>query len=654
MKRLWISTIIMTLVLGVLLQAEASSAPVFQKIGPQISNLNATGAAAALNKKGEPLMYTLLQGLPAKLVVTNLATGNVIDTESLEGSTAAWSIEASQNEVWIGTTPGELLFRYDPNAMKLTKAGKATAKNGTTIWGLSYSAKERVLYGVSANEGKLFSYTAGKGFKDLGTVAAGKKDGKSVEADDANRQLFIGTGSPAQLVSYDLRSGKKQNMLPAKYQSQKQIDAINVAGGSVFVKLNPENKLLIFDAKSKKLTGELAATSKGVSPKSPSENAVYYANGTSLYRYDLGTKKTALVVHNRIPTSIVSLDFVPYPGAKEAILTGKVGNADRYFTYRPSDKSYENLNLNLPAQPVEVHKIGAGADGKIYSSGFLNGKMGTYQVSSGKSAVQDAIGQMESMTSLNGKLYFGVYPGAKIMEYNPSSPWAAGQNPKEVSAFGHKGQDRPIAASAIPGTSKLVFGTAPRAGINGGALAIYDASSRSSAVRHQIVKDQSVISLAYHAKSKKIYAGTSIFGKSNVDKNRTNAVLFALPAGNVMAKPEVIRLPFKHVQFISALTALKDGRIIGLADGNVFVFVPGKGVTVQRPIVKSVSGYSQNTSLALGKDGHVYGTVEKVLFKLDLKTYQASILRKGTDQVAADSAGTLFFHDKRDLWKMNQ
>lgn len=652
MKRLILLSVL-TLSAGFLFQPAANSAPAFQKIGPQISNLNATAAAAAVNKKGDPLMYTLLQGLPAKLIVTNLETGEIVDTETIEGSTAGWSIKALQDEVWIGTTPGELLFRYDPNSMKLTKAGKATAKNGTAIWGLAYSTRDRAVYGVSANEGKLFSYTPVKGFKDLGTVAAGKRDAKSVETDDANRQLFIGTGSPAQLVSYDLITAKKQNMLPSTYQSEKQIDSIKVVDGSVFVKLNPQNKILVFDAKTKKLTGEFEATSKGVSPKSPTENAVYFANGTSLYRYDLRSQQAERVVNNRIPTSIVSLDFVRFPGSSEALLTGKVGNADRYFTYKPSNQAYENLYLKLPAQPVEVHKIGAGADGKIYSSGFLNGKMGTYHAASGKSAVLDAIGQMESMASLNGRLYFGVYPGAKILEYNPSDTWLPGYNPKQVTAFSGNGQERPLAASAIPGTSKIVFGTAPRAGISGGALAIYDAASGSASIRHQIVKDQSVISLAYSQNSKKVYAGTSIFGKTNVDKNRTNAVLFALPSGNLMAKPEIIRLPFKHVQFISALAAAKDGRIIGLADGNVFVYTPGKGVTVQRPIVKSVSGYSQTSSLVIGKDGHAYGTVEKTLFKLDMKSYKTSILRSGSDQAVTDSAGNVFFHDKKELWKMN-
>ncbi|WP_338778696.1 hypothetical protein [Metabacillus sp. FJAT-52054] len=652
MKKILISAWIMTCCLGFFLQPKASSAPIFQKIGPQITNLNVTAAASAMNKKGEPLMYTVLQGLPAKLIVTNLSTGRVVDSESLDGSTAGWSIHADSEQVWIGTTPGELLYRYDPNSMKLAKAGKATSKNGTTIWGLAYSAQSGIVYGVSANEGRLFSYASGK-FKDLGTVVSGKKDAKSVAADDANRQLFIGTGSPATLVSYDIKTAKKQSMLPSRYMSQKQIDSIRVVGSLVFVKLNPENKILVFDAKSKKLTGELAATSKGVSPKSPKENAVYYANGTSLYRYNLSSKKSELVVNNRIPTSIVSLDFVVFPGSPEAVLTGKVGNADRYFTYKASSHSYENLNLVLPPQAVEVHKIGAGADGKIYSSGFLNGKMGTYHPSTGTSVIQEAIGQMESMASANGKLYFGVYPGAKILEYNPSAAWVAGKNPKQVAAFDGSGQDRPMAAAAVPGSKQIVFGTAPRAGKNGGALAIYDTASRKASIRHQIVKDQSIVSLAYHSGSKKVYAGTSIFGKANVDKNKTNAVLFALPAGNLMAKPEIIRLPFKHVQYISALAAAKDGRIVGIADGNVFIYTPGKGVTIQRPVVKSVSGYTPHASLAIGKDGNVYGTVEKVLFKLDMKSYKTSIIRNGTDQVTPDHTGTLYFHDKKELWKVS-
>ncbi|MCD7034488.1 hypothetical protein LRR81_09580 [Metabacillus sp. GX 13764] len=597
-------------------------------------------------------MYTVLQGLPAKLAVTNLTTGKLVDIESLDGSTAGWSIKADRDNVWIGTTPGELLFRYDPNTMKMTKLGKATTKNGTSIWGLTYSSSSKTVYGVSGNEGKLFSYIQGKGFKDLGTVLAGKTEAKSVEEDAANRQLFIGAGSPAALVAYDIKSRKKESFLPAKYKGQKQIDDIQTAGGYVFVKLNPAAKILVFEAKTKKFVKELSATSKGVSAKAPSENAVYYGSGTSLYQYNLRTGKSVQVVNNRIPTSLVSLDFIKMPGVSGDILTGKVGNSDRYFTYQLGDRSYSNLNLSLPEQPVELHKIGAGSDGKIYSSGFLNGKMGTYQASANKTVRQEAIGQMESMTSLNEILYFGVYPGAKILEYNPSSAWISGRNPKQVATYDGNGQDRPMAAASIEGTSKIAFGTAPRAGLAGGALIIYDTSAHKSSVRHQIIKDQSIASLAYHPGSKMIYAGTSIFGKGSVNKNTTNAVLFALPAGNTRAKPEVIKLPFKHVQFISALTVLKDGRLVGMADGSVFVFTNGK-VLVVRPVSSKVTGYTPNASLAIGKDGNVYGTVEGILFKLDMKSYKTSVLRKGTKQAAADSAGNVYFHDGKELWKLN-
>ncbi|MRX73665.1 hypothetical protein GJU40_16100 [Bacillus lacus] len=631
---------------------QAFAAPSFQQIGAQVKNLNVSAAASGSNKKGEPLMYSVLQGMPAQLAVTNLATGKLTDVKALGGTTAGWSVEvADSSNVYIGTTPGELLYHYDPDGRKLTKLGKPTVKNSTVIWDLAYAAQSRTLYGVSSNEGRLFQY-GGKSFKDLGTVISGKKDARSIAYDPAGNQLFIGLGSPAELAVYDIKNGKKTAILPGAYRGQKHIEDIKVINGTVFVKLNPANKILTFDAKTKKLLGEFSATSKGVSPLTPGGNSVYYGNGSSLFEYDLTTGKSLLAVNNRIPTSLVSLDFVNIKG--DFTLVGKVGNVQRYMTYHPHSKEYQNLDLTLPMQPIEMHKIGGGTDGKIYSSGFLNGSMGIYDPGTKMTVHGSSIGQLESMASLGGKIYFGTYPKSRILEYNPKESWHPGTNPREVFSLESVGQDRPMAALAVPGTNKLVFGTAPVSGKSGGALAVYDPSSKKMLSRHGIVKDHSIVSLAYSAKGKLVYGGTSIFGKPNVDKTKTKAVLFSLPAGNLSAKPQHIALPYKHVRFISALTAADDGKVWGMADGRVFYLQPGKGVTDVGSVVPDVAGHTPQASLVTGRDGNIYGCVEKTLFKVDKKSYKITILRKNdVHQLIQSSSGDLYYHDKKVLWKIN-
>lgn len=634
----------------------AAAAPSFQKIGPQVKNLNVSTAVPGTNSKGEPLMFSLLQGMPAVLAVTNLDTGKVVDTKQLSGATAGWSISATDPaNIWIGTTPGELLFHYDPNTKKLSKMGKATArKDSTVIWGLNYSPSAKTVYGVSANEGKLFSYVKGKGFKDYGTVLSGKKDGRSVAYDAKTNQVFAGLGSPAELVAVDLKTNKKTPMLPSTYRSQKMVDSVQVIDSYVFVKMNPGEKILYFDAKSRKFLGELSATSKGVSPKAPNSNSVFYGNKTDLMEFDLGTKKTSKAVGGKVQTSILSFNFLKIGGEKTTKLVAKVGNAQRYLTFDLENAEYHNLDLVLPPQPIEMHKIGAGFDGLIYSSSFLNGSMAAYDPAVNKTSPKDILGQMESMASVNNKIYFGVYPQSRIMEYDPKQPWEKNVNPSQVASFNAYGQDRPMAALAVPGTSQLVFGTAPVSGKYGGALAVYDTKNGSSYARHQIVKDHSVVSLAYQPKQKLVYAGTSIFGKPNVDKTKTKAVLFTLPANNLKAKPTVLALPYKNLRFISALAVAGDGKVWGIADGQVFAYQPGKGVVTTKAVVPDVTGHTPNASLAVGKDGNLYGSVERNLFKVDAKSYKVTILRKNdVHQLVKDPKGNLYFHNKLELWKVN-
>ncbi|WP_245823484.1 hypothetical protein [Metabacillus halosaccharovorans] len=616
-----------------------------QNLGPQLTNINVSTAAFGTSSNGEPLMLSVLQGMPGTLAVTNLYTKALVDVKALADTTTGWSIEqGSPGTYYIGTTPNEMLYKYDVNTKKLTKLGKATSINNTVIWDLDYSASTKAVYGVTSNEGKAFKYEEGKGFYDYGTIVSGKKDAKSV-AYASNNTLFAGIGSPVDLIAFDLKTKKKQSILPSKYKGEKSIQSLDVVDNLLFVKVNPSAKILYFDVNSKKYLGEFPATSFGVSEKHG--NVIYYGNGNSIFSFDVTTKESKEVVKGKVPSTVTSFSLIN-EGNNGYTLAGKLGNNERYFTYSFKSDVFQHDLMTLPAQPIELHHIGTDNSGNIYSSGFLNGSLAVYSSDANETTTRGTTGQVEDSAPINGKMYLGVYPQAKIIEYQPQT----NQKTELLNLQGY-GQDRPTAVINVPGTNKLYIGTTPRSGYAGGALAILDVSNNKTVVKNKLIPNQSIVSLAYSKHQKVVYGGTSIFGKPNVDPSKTNAVLFTVSANNPNANPVVLKMPFSNIRFYSAITVANNGMVWGLADEILYAYDPAKGVVFSKKIVKDVSGHSPNGSLLIGKDGYLYGVVEGTMFKLNPNNKKLVFLRtkKDVKQVIQDTDGTIYFHDGARLWK---
>ncbi|WML46837.1 hypothetical protein RCG23_14450 [Neobacillus sp. PS3-34] len=249
--------------------------------------------------------------------------------------------------------------------------------------------------------------------------------------------------------------------------------------------------------------------------------------------------------------NVIDLHDSRYPGYS---VIGLLGNTGTFSIYNKETNQLLIQKLPLPAQEVPIYNIEKGADGSIYSSGFVSGQMTVLNPVTNETTVLKNVGQAEGMASLNGKMYFGIYPGAHLFEYDPTRKETL---PRELFAVGN-GQERPVAMVGVPGVNKLYIGTYPKSGEYGGALVTYDVKSGAKTVRRNLVPNQSIISLANF--NGYVYGGTSIFSGKDLAGKRS-ALFFRMKAGNPNAKIEALPLAIKFPRMIHALAVGNDKRI---------------------------------------------------------------------------------------------
>ncbi|WML46838.1 hypothetical protein RCG23_14455 [Neobacillus sp. PS3-34] len=68
-------------------------------------------------------------------------------------------------------------------------------------------------------------------------------------------------------------------------------------------------------------------------------------------------------------------------------------------------------------------------------------------------------------------------------------------------------------------------------------------------------------------------------------------------------------------------------------------------------VVPNTSGRFRNGSLAVGKDGYIYGAVEKKLFRVQSKTMKLEFLTKvPAEDLAIGEDGRIYFSEHANLW----
>ncbi|WJH36950.1 hypothetical protein N6H14_15425 [Paenibacillus sp. CC-CFT747] len=642
-------------------------------LGPQVHTINTHRAALGKDASGNPVAYSTMVGIPAKLLVIDVKTEKLIAAVPIEDTVNGTSYSCTyvrglsvqpDGTVYMAGTPSNL-FKYVPGASKVNFVSKVT---GTQVFDMK-NGPEGTLIGGTYSRSEAFEFNLLTGINtNLGRIMDNESYAYSVAYDEQRNDTYFGIGAHAHLIKYDRDTKTKTEIaIPERYQSSQFIYDMTVAGDKLFMRFSP-GLTVAMDLSTGQFDEEDGnVTSRLVSPKAPSDNRIYYTSESKLGYYDTLTKQyVSLDVETQGDMNgfgFAQLNDPQYPGDT---LIG-VTREGRLFKYNPTTGLAKSIRLGIEGVPTELQTVEVGPDGLVHTSGYLSGGTAIFNPFTGETEefTNETLGdnqklpgsQTDRIYHYNDKVYYVNYSNMNVYEFDPAKPWdrldPVSPNPRLLFTASDVGyQDRGLAGIMME-DGKLAVGTVPKYGHLGGALAIYDTVTDEREVYWNIVDQQSVTAVTY--KDGLIYGGSNIWGGLGADPVATEAKLFIW---DVQSKQKVFEMtPVPGAKGITALIAGPDGNIWGSAEGYLFIFDPVTRQVIHTQLLMPRSYASavwRDTQFEIGTDGNVYGVQANQFFVIDAVTKEMKVIRNvgKRNWLSQDAYGNFYLTEGADLLKL--
>lgn len=616
-------------------------------LGPQVSNLSTLASKAGMDQYGNAYLYIILHGTPSSLAVVDLNTNETRSSFSLANSTSAWAIEVDNNgTVWVGGTTNGNLYSYNPNTNEFKDHGDMLVGTAeTTIQDLAVT--NQYVYGSTAYGAAVFAFNKITGEREIIRSASfGKQFAKSLAAEEDDSYLYVSTGPLADLFKWDIKYDLKIPLAIDSYKSESYADKMKRIDDLLAVKFYPSKKANVYSYTKGTFLKEFMVDSRGFSSKEPTKNEFYYTYDGNFYAYNLSNGEIRNT-NARLPRkrTALSLDFIQLKNnPSQNILTGLIDNEGTYYLYNPYTNIVITKKAILPSQPVNLHTLFMDPDKRhIYVNGFMTGGLTKFDSIERKGVQLGGVNQLESGIVMNGKLYGGAYPKARLIEITPNEFWDQ-SSIKELISLDKYSQER-ITAMAGYKNSHLFAGTYAQDSLKGGLLLDYDVTTGNYKAYEDYITNQSIISLLQD--DEYMYGGTSIH--SNYQRDQFTAKFFRFNPANPDEK-EFFFLPMRTTMVMSLIKG-PDGDIWGAADGTIFAYNPYLNKFRSVKLLNAISGRFSNAKLIAGKDGFVYGTMEGRLFRINPADLSYTILLdSGAYEIAQDGMGNIYYRNLANLY----
>lgn len=642
--------------------AQESTAPgQVTDLGVAMSSINVRLSAVGELADGTPVGYLFSDGNPVSLEVVDLRTGDLLDQHRIDPYTVASSIAvADDGTVYLSVrSPNDgTLWKYSPEVKELEQVATGIAGeemlrtldvDGDTLYGTTYPHATVYAMDLATEE-----------ITEFGRVAPEGDYAWGLDAEDG--EVWVGAGTPAQLVTLDPESGSTEPIaLP---------DAV-AAGGDFIQRIETYGDDLrvvshrAVDGASAHLhdgtdwTGALDADGMWAYTEDTADGAFYYLSTDEddpLWSYDVDSRDPAPVdlssssiadeLDGTSQMFLAELGTDDFPGAS---VIG-VRTDGQIWRYNLETSHGDVLATDIEGAPVTTMSLAAGGDGQVYVGAYLSsGVMARIDPETGEVDELNGPEQADAITAHGSDTFIGTYPNAGVYRADADTDWDWGTNPEQVLELGREdtGQDRP--RHIISAGEHVAIATIPNYGELGGGLTLLDPQTGEHEFTRDIVADQSVTDLAYA--DDVVYAGTSIHGGLDSTPTADTAEVFAWHVDSGLLAS--VSIPGSEI--IHSVTFDGDGRLWAMTDTGALVELDPETLdevrTIDTGIVHdNVWGSAASLTLHPGS-GLLYGNAGDSLFSVDPDTAEVSILVDSGVRLSTVVGSDVFFADDTNVYR---
>lgn len=630
-------------------------------LGVAMSAINVRLSAVGELVDGTPVGYLFSDGNPVSLEVVDLRTGAVLDQHLMAPYTVASSIVVAEDgTVYLSVrAPNDgTLWRYSPESEELVEIATGIADedmlrtldiDGDTLYGSTYPNATVYSMDLVTEE-----------FTEYGRIAPEGDYAWGLDAEDG--EVWVGAGTPAQLMTLDPVSGATQQIeLPADVvQSGGFVQRIETYdGGLRTISHRTVNGASAHLRDAGGWVGTIGTASMWGYTADAADGAFYFHSRDPqepLWSYDVATRTAA-------PVDLTGTDLAPeIEGTSQMFLTeletpefpgtSVIGiRADgKIWRYNLDTGTGDVLTTAIEGAPVTTMSLGEGGDGQLYVGAYLSsGVMARVDPATGEITQLEGPEQADSITAHDGDTFIGTYPEARIYQADGDAEWDWGVNPRQVLELGRdaSGQDRP--RHMISAGDHLPIATIPNYGELGGALTLLVPRTGEHEIHRGIIPEQSVTDLAYSDGT--VYAGTSIHGALDSTPTAETAEVFAWDVEGGLRDST----PIPGAEIIHSLTLDANGSLWAMADTGALVELDPATLEILRTIETGIvhgNVWGSAASLALNPaDGLLYGNTGSSLFSIDPQSGEVTVLVEGGVKLSAIVGSEIFYASDTNVYR---
>lgn len=279
------------------------------------------------------------------------------------------------------------------------------------------------------------------------------------------------------------------------------------------------------------------------------------------------------------------------------------------ITENPKTKITNKVSFNYTSDGAIVMGVGTAPDGTIVGGTAFPMRFFNYDLKKDKWVNRAALGQFNAFINQNKKVYFGVYAGGHLIEWDPYKPWVATQidnkssNPLFLTTVSPS-LIRPYRIIAHPDGKTVIMGGTPQYGATGGGLLFWDNDAKKAVLLqdNEVVQDQTSMSLV-PLPNGKLLGGTTTSPGTGGEKKAKEAELYIMDM--TTKKVDWRQVTFPGIQEYSEMRLMPGGLVYGITDKKTFfVFDPvKKGVTYTQNLAEKFGPTTAEQSPRIFVDG---------------------------------------------------